>query len=91
MSPEVLAHGIEEYLKALQDQANTAEAIYFGRLEEGMEGLLALPEDVRLKIDQLVWEASGGESLDPTEEKSERIIAAAIIHSLESRMGLHPL
>ena len=65
MSPEVLAHGIDEYIKALQHQAKTAEAFYFGRLEEGMEGLLQLPEDVRLKIDQLVWDAAGGEPIDP--------------------------
>lgn len=88
MSPEVLAHGIDEYIEALKHQARTAEAFFFGRIEEGMEGLLALPEDIRLKIDQLVWDAAGGAAIDPTDEKSKGIISGAIMHCLEERMGM---
>lgn len=88
MSPEVLAHAVGDYLKALQHQARVAEAFYFGRLTEGMEGLLSLPEPIRLKIDQLIWEAAGGQPIDPTEEASRGLIAAAIMYSVEERMGL---
>ena len=65
-----------------------AEAFFFGRLVEGMEGLLSLPEDVRLKIDQLIWDVAGGVPLDPTEKESQTLIAAAIMHSVEERMGM---
>lgn len=89
MSPEILAHAMEEYVKALQFQAQTAEAFFFGRIQEGMEGLLKLPEDIRTKVDQLIWEGAGGEAIDPTDEKSGQLIAAAILHSVEERMGMH--
>ena len=89
MSPEVLSHAMEEYVRALQHQVAVARAFYFGRLGEGVEGLLSLPEDVRLKIDQLIWEEAGGEAIDPTEPDSQDLISAAILHSLEERMGMH--
>lgn len=89
MSPEGAAHAIEEYLKALRKQAEIAEAFYYGRVGEGIEGLLDLPEDVRLKIDQLIWDAAGGEALDPTDPESGELIADAILFSLEERMGMH--
>ena len=89
MSPEGAAHGIEEYAKELCKQAEIAEAFYFGRIGEGVEGLLNLPEEVRLKIDQLIWEAAGGEAIDPTDEASAELIADAILFSLEERMGMH--
>ncbi len=88
MSPEVLAHAMKEYVRALRHQVAVAEAFFFGRLAIGMEGLLKLPEDVRLKIDQLIWDASGGVAIDPTEKESQSLIAAAIMRSLEERMGL---
>ena len=88
MSPEGIAHSIEKYLQALRSQASIAEAFFQGRIAEGMEGLLALPEDIRLKIDQLIWDAAGGEAIDPTEEASSDLITAAILHSLEERMGV---
>lgn len=88
MSPEGLAHASKEYIKALRHQKEIAEAFFFGRLQEGMEGLLHLPEDVRLKIDQLIWEAAGGAALDPTEKETQSLIAAAIMHSIEERMGM---
>jgi len=88
MSPEGMAHCIEKYLQALQAQAKVAEAFFHGRIAEGIEGLLALPEDIRLKIDQLIWEAAGGEAIDPTDEASSEIITAAVLHSLEERMGI---
>jgi hypothetical protein len=88
MSPEVLAHAMKEYVHALQHQVAVAEAFFFGRLAQGTEGLLQLPEDVRLKIDQLIWDAAGGAAIDPTEKESQSLIAAAIMHSVEERMGM---
>lgn len=89
MSPEVLAQAMKEYLKALQCQAQVAKHFFFGRLQQGMEGLMQLPQEVRHRIDQLIWEAAKGQSLDPTEEPSQHLIAAAILHSVEERMGMH--
>lgn len=88
MSPEGAAYAIEEYLAALRKQADIAEAFYYGRIGEGIEGLLSLPEDVRLKIDQLIWDAAGGQAIDPTDEASGELIADAILFSLEERMGM---
>ncbi len=88
MSPEVLAHAMKEYVEALKHQVAIAEAFFFGRLVEGMEGLMDLPEDVRLKIDQLIWDAAGGAALDPTQKESQSLIAAAILRSVEERMGM---
>ena len=89
MSPEVLAHAIEEYIRALKHQTEVAMAFYFGRLGEGVEGLLQLPEDIRLKIDQLIWEGAGGDPIDPTEPASQELVTAAILHNVEERMGMH--
>ncbi len=89
MSPEGASHAIEEYMKALRKQASIAESFYYGRIGEGIEGLLELPEDVRLKIDQLIWDAAGGEAIDPTDPEAGELIADAILFSLEERMGLH--
>lgn len=88
MSPEGLSHAMKSYIEALRHQVAIAEAFFFGRLAEGMEGLLHLPEDLRLRIDQLIWDASGGAAVDPTEKESQSLIAAAIMHSLEERMGM---
>lgn len=88
MSPEGLSHAMREYGKALEHQAEIAEAFFHGRLEEGMEGFCSLPEDVRLSIDQLLWEATGGEPLDPTAKESQVLIAAAIMESVQQRMGI---
>lgn len=88
MSPEILSHAMKEYVEALRHQVSVAEAFFFGRLMEGMDGLLQLPEETRLKIDQLIWEATGGVALDPTEKESQSLIAAAIMHSVEERMGM---
>ncbi len=88
MSPEILSHAMKEYVQALRHQVAVAEAFFFGRLTEGMNGLLELPEEVRLRIDQLIWEASGGVALDATEKESQSLIAAAIMHSVEERMGM---
>lgn len=89
MSPEGLSHAMKQYVRALEHQVAVAEAFFFGRLAEGMDGLLQLPADIRLKIDQLIWDAAGGAALDPTEKESQSLIAAAIMHSVEERMGLH--
>lgn len=89
MSPEVLAHAVDSYLDALHHQVRVAEAFFFGRLVEGMEGLLQLPEAERLKIDQLIWTSAGGEAIDPTEDRSGILIARAIMQSLEGRMGIN--
>jgi hypothetical protein len=89
MSPEIIAHAMKEYVQVLKHQVAVAEAFFFGRLQLGMEGLLQLPEDIRLKIDQLIWDAAGGAAIDPTEKASQSLIAAAIMHSVEERMGMH--
>lgn len=88
ISPEGLAHAMESYVDALKHQAEVAKAFYFGRLEEGFEGLISLPEDIRMQIDQLIWDAAGGVALDPTLSDSQNLIAAAIMHSIEIRMGI---
>jgi hypothetical protein len=88
MSPEILSHAMKSYVEALKHQVAVAEAFFFGRLVSGMEGLLALPEDVRGRIDQLIWDVSGGSAIDPTEKESQGLIAAAIMHSVEERMGM---
>jgi hypothetical protein len=87
-SPEGAAHAIEEYLKALRVQAKAAEDFYYGAIGEGMEILIGLPDSIRLKVDQLIWEAAGGEAIDPTDEANAELIAGAILHSLEERMGV---
>ncbi len=89
ISPEGLEHAIEQYLLSLQHQARVAKSFFFGRLEEGFQGLYDLPDDVRMQIDQLIWEAAGGEAIDPTEAESQALIAGAILHSVEQRMGMH--
>lgn len=89
MSPEVLSHAMKKYVDALRHQVSVAEAFFFGRLAQGMEGLLNLPEDIRVRIDQLILDAAGGSAIDPTEKESQSLIAAAIMHSVEERMGMH--
>lgn len=88
MSPEGLAHAMTEYVKMLEHQTETAQSFFLGHLAQGMEGLLSLPEDVRLRIDQWIWDAAGGVAIDPTEKSSQSLIAAAILRSLEERMGM---
>ena len=89
MSPEILAHAMDDYVESLQLQARAAEAFFFGRVGDGVEGLRKLPSDIRDQIDHLIFEASGGEAIDPTETASNQLIAHAILHSLEERMGMH--
>lgn len=88
MSPEVLSYAMKEYLEALRHQVEVAKSFFFGRLTQGMEGLLSLPEDVRIKIDQLIWDAAGGMPIDPTDKESQALIAAAVMQSVHERMGL---
>lgn len=87
-SPEGIAHAMEEYIQSLEQQMNVAEDFFFGRLGLAMEGFIKLPEDVRLKIDQIIWNTAGGNPIDPTEKESQSLIAAAIMRSLEQRMGM---
>jgi hypothetical protein len=88
ISPECLAHAIERYLDSLREQANVGKSFYFGELKEGFKGLSKLSEPVRLQIDQLIWETSGGEAIDPRLTASQALIAAAIMHSVEMRMDI---
>lgn len=88
MSPEVMSTAMKEYIRSLKKQIAIAEDFFFGRIAEGMSGLMQLPEDVRLKIDQLIWDASDGHTLDPSKKESRSLIAAAIMHSVEERMGI---
>lgn len=88
MSPEVLSYAMKEYVEALKHQVEVAKCFFFGKLAQGMEGLLSLPEDVRMKIDQLILDAANGVPVDPTEEDSQALIAASIMQSVHERMGL---
>lgn len=88
MSPEGAIFAIEEYVQSLKRQAAVAEAFFYGRIGEGMEGFFLLPESVRLQVDQLVWEASQGGSLELSDEKTGPLIAEALLFALEERMGM---
>jgi len=88
VSPEGLAHAMESYVTALQHQADVAKSFFLGQLLEGVEGLASLPDDIQIQIDQLIWEAAGGEPIDPTLVDSQHLIASAIMHSVEMRMGM---
>ena len=88
ISPEGLAHAVEQYLYSLREQANVGKSFYFGELKKGFKGLYKLPESVREQIDQLIWDAAGGEAIDPTEPESQELIAAAVMHSVEMRMDI---
>jgi hypothetical protein len=88
VSPEGLAHAMESYVTALQHQVEVAKAFYLGRLQQGVEGLASLPDDVQTQIDQLIWESSGGEPIDPTLVDAQNLIAGAVMHSVEMRMGM---
>ena len=87
MTPEMYAQGTEDYLQQLNSQVDVAKDFFFGRIEEGMEHLLALPNEVRQRVDQLIFEKTGGEPIDPTDERSALLITGAIMYSLEERMG----
>ena len=89
MSPEGMAHAMGKYVESLKHQAEIAEAFFFGRVAEGIEGLLTLPEPQRLRVDQLIWEKAGGEAIDPPDEASREFIADAILFSIEEQMGMH--
>lgn len=89
MSPEVISGAMDSYVAALQHQVMVAKAFYFGRVFEGMEGLLQLPGDVRDRIDQLLWELTDGEEVDPMDGKSHRVLAEVILFNVEERMGMH--
>lgn len=88
MSPEVLSYAMKEYVETLKHQVEIAKCFFFGKLVQGMEGLLSLPEDVRIQVDQMIWDAAGGVPIDPTEEDSQALIAASIMQSVHQRMGL---
>lgn len=87
MSPEGMAHSIQSYVDLLEHQARTAEAFFFGRLGEGMEGLVKLPEEVRERVDALLLEKTGGEPLNAADEESQILIAAALVRCLEEGIG----
>jgi hypothetical protein len=89
MSPEGLAYAMKEYVDALKHQVTVARSFFFGHLQSAMQGLLELPEDVQLRIDQLIWDASKGAAIDITEKESQSLVAAAIMRALEERMGMH--
>ena len=88
MSPELLAHAMKEYVQKLQHQIDTAQAFFFGRLAEGMEGLLQLqlPKCNSKLINGFgIWQ-EGRRSM--RQKASESLISAAILRSVEERMGM---
>lgn len=88
MSPEGAAHAIKEYIQTLDHQARVAKAFFFGRFEQGMEGLLKLPLEVQAAVDALLLQKTGGEPLNIADEEAQILVAAALMRSLEERMGL---
>ena len=89
VSPEGLAHGIECYLEALRAQAAVAFEFFVGKLDQGLGGILTLPEAVQTHIDQLIWDATNGEGLDPLLPQSQAEIANAVLTAMEQRMGFN--
>ncbi|MEN9654677.1 MAG: hypothetical protein RL235_789 [Chlamydiota bacterium] len=88
VGPEGLAHALESYVKTLQHQLAVAASFYYGRVGEGMDGLQAMPEHVRLRIDQILWESTGGELLDLEAKEGRALMWGAILQSIEERMGI---
>jgi hypothetical protein len=93
MSPEGLSHAIEAYIASLQKEIAVARAFYFGRRREGEVALASLDEGVRLQIDRCLWEMSGGKVASVAEliqagASQGRVIAGAILRSVEERMGM---
>jgi hypothetical protein len=86
-SPEGLAHAFETYLSSLRVQAALAQHFFAGRIEEGFSAQLDLPEDVRMRIDDLIWEAAGQAPIDPTIPENQQLMAGAVLQGLEERMG----
>lgn len=82
-SPEILAHAINAYVGRLREQIKVAETFYFGRMRAGMEGLSRLSEKVRQRVDEMVWQASGGNDVSP------ELVIAALMQSVEEQMGMH--
>ncbi len=91
VSPEGLAHAIETYLESLRTQAKVAQHFFAGRIEEGFEGLLDLPEDVRIRIDALIWEAAGEAPIDPSVPENHHLMAASVLQCMEERMGYNDI
>jgi hypothetical protein len=87
MSAEGLSHAMEEYVEALRVQSRAAQSFFAGRVDEGFQALLDLPEEVRIQVDEQVEEAAGGSLVDPTLPEGYTLIAAAILQSMEERMG----
>jgi hypothetical protein len=88
MSPEGAQYAIEKYLQSLQWQKEAAEFFFANRWEEGMDKLEQLPCRVREEIDQKLWEVSLGQGIDVLDPKAGRMIAEAVIRSIEERMGM---
>jgi len=88
MSPEGVSHSMLQYVEMLEHQIETAKAFFLGSTTKGIQELLKLPEDVRSRIDQWIWRAAEGASLDPNNKQAQELIAAAILRSLEERMGM---
>jgi len=86
-SPEGLAHAMDTYLESLRAQAHLAQHFFAGRIEEGFQAQLDLPEDVRMRIDDLIWEAAGQAPIDPTLPENQQLMAGAVLQCLEERMG----
>lgn len=89
MSPEGFSHAVDRYLASLQQQVEVAKSFYFERLGEGLEKFLALPEAQQLRVEQLIWEATKGEGFDPTDPSYARLIADALLFSVEEQMGMN--
>ncbi|HEY4254855.1 MAG TPA: hypothetical protein VGM34_00730 [Chlamydiales bacterium] len=87
MSAEGLVHAAEGYVESLRYQAEVARAFFSGRVDEGFQALLDLPEATRIQIDEFIWEAAGEAPIDPTLPESHSLMASAVLQSMEERMG----
>jgi hypothetical protein len=87
VSAEGLAHAVEGYIEALRLHAKVAQHFFAGRVDEGFQALLDLPEEIRIQIDEFISEAADGAPMDPSLPESYSLMAAAVLRSMEERMG----
>lgn len=83
-NPEKLSEAVNLYVKALRKQMEVAQVFYFGRVKEGMEKLSKLSDEIRQRVDELIWQNASGEK-----QVSRETVMAALLHSVEEQMGMH--
>jgi hypothetical protein len=87
-SPEGAAHALHVYIKTLDVQIETARAFFGGNIERGMQKLQKLPEEARGEVDFWLLQKTEGTPINAADEEAQVLIAAALMRSLEQRMGI---